>query len=626
MIKDLQELQAREQQYRAALNKPRARVVVCGVAGCVANGSLLVHAEFERLLKEKNLLTTFDLLLKGEEGGIVASKSGCHGFCQKGPLVRIEPSGIVYTRVKPEDVAEIVERTLLKGEPVERLLYHDPATGQASLTEDEVPFYRNQVRVTLATCGRIDPEDLREYIASGGYQAAAKALTEMTPEDLIETIKASGLRGRGGGGFLTGQKWLLTRRSAGKKKYVICNADEGDPGAFMDRSVLEGDPHRVIEGMILAGYAVGADEGYAYVRAEYPLAVTRLRKAIEQARDEGLLGQRILGTDFSFDLHVKEGAGAFVCGEETALMASIEGNRGMPRPRPPYPAESGLWGCPTVINNVETLANVPAIVRNGPEWFRSFGVGESAGTKTFALAGHVVNTGLVEIPMGKPLREVVFEIGGGIRDGRKFKAVQIGGPSGGCLCAEHLDLNLDYESLRKVGAMIGSGGLVVMDDSTCMVEVAKFFMQFAQNESCGKCVPCREGTKQMLALLEKITEGQGTLDDLALLEELALVVRDGSLCGLGKTAPNPVLTTLRYFRDEYLAHIEQKRCPAGACQALKNYRILADKCKGCGLCIRVCPAGAISGEKLQPHVLDPQKCIKCNACISKCRFSAIVAG
>ena len=557
--------------------------------------------------------------------GVGVSISGCHGFCQMGPLVRIEPQGILYVKVKPEDVDEIVEKTLVRGEVVERLLYHDPSTGEPARTEDSIPFYRRQVRVVLANCGRMNPEDIREAIAHGGYQAIARILREMTPEQVIDTVSASGLRGRGGAGFPTGRKWTFARAAVSDKKYVICNGDEGDPGAFMDRSVMEGDPHKVIEGLMIAAYAIGADEGFIYVRAEYPVAVSRLKKAVAQAREHGLLGRNILGSSFSFDITIKEGAGAFVCGEETALISSIEGRRGMPSPRPPYPATSGLFGKPTVINNVETLANLPAIITKGPEWFRSYGTPKSPGTKTFALAGQVANTGLVEIPMGLPLRDLIFDIGGGIRGGRKFKAVQIGGPSGGCLGEEHLDVGLDYESLAKVGAMVGSGGMVVMDDTACMVEVARFFMKFTQSESCGKCVPCREGTRQMLALLTKITKGEGTPEDVDLLRELALAVKDGSLCGLGKTAPNPVLTTLRYFRKEYDAHVVQKRCPAGACQALRAYSIDASKCRGCTLCAKVCPVGAISGERGKPHAIDPEKCIKCGTCAEKCRFGAIRA-
>lgn len=622
MIRTRQDLNALRDQVRHAYQRQRARVLVCAGTGCVANGSLKVIAEFRRLIAERGLLVDVDALMEGKDGMAVVH-SGCHGFCQQGPLVRIEPQGFFYTHVKPEDAAEIVEETLINGRPVERLLYRNPADGSRALTEEAIPFYQKQVRVTLANCGRINPEDIREYIAHDGYQAIANILAGLTPEQVIQTVLDSGLRGRGGGGFPTGKKWQFARAAAGDKKYIICNGDEGDPGAFMDRSVMEGDPHRVIEGMMIAAYAIGADEGYAYVRAEYPLAVARLRKAVEEARREGLLGRNILGSGFSFDVHIREGAGAFVCGEETALIASIEGRRGMPNPRPPYPANKGLWGKPTVINNVETLANLAPIFLNGAEWFRSYGNAGGAGTKTFAVAGHVANTGLVEIPMGRTLREVVFDIGGGIGTGRKFKAVQIGGPSGGCLCEEHLDLPLDYESLKSVGAMVGSGGLIVMDDSTCMVETARYFMRFIQNESCGKCVPCREGTKQMLILLEKIVAGEGTADDLALLEELAHTVQDGSLCNLGKTAPNPVLTTLKYFRHEYEAHVFQKRCPAGACKALKTYSIDPALCKGCTLCARNCPVGAISGERLQPHRIDPEKCIKCDTCRQKCKFGAV---
>lgn len=608
-----------------AMLREKMRILVCAGTGCVANGSLQVYETLREMVREKGLAVNIELAEETGHPGMAVKISGCHGFCQMGPLVRIEPGGTLYCQVKASDVRDIVESHLLNNQLVDRLLYHLPATGQVFRSEEEIPFYRSQNRIALANCGHVDPDDLLDYIAHGGYQALAKVLFEPAPEMIIEEVLKSGLRGRGGGGFPTGRKWQFARQAEGPKKYVICNGDEGDPGAFMDRSVMEGDPHRVLEGMMLAGLAIGSDEGYIYVRAEYPLAVKRLRRAVEEAEKEGLLGEHILGSEFSFKIHIKEGAGAFVCGEETALIASIEGQRGMPRPRPPFPAVSGLWGCPTIINNVETLANIPPIILRGAEWFRQFGTETSPGTKTFALAGQIAHTGLVEVPMGISLREIVFEIGGGLRQGRRFKAVQIGGPSGGCLTEEHLDLPLDYDSLQKVGAMVGSGGLVVMDDDTCMVEVAKFFMGFVQNESCGKCIPCREGTRRMLELLEKITEGKGTEKDLDLLEELALVVKDGSLCGLGKTAPNPVLTTLRHFRAEYQAHVRDKKCPAGVCQAMKVYSIDSDKCKGCGLCLRVCPAEAISGEKKKAHVIEREKCLKCGACIEKCKLQAIAA-
>ncbi|NPV54584.1 MAG: NADH-quinone oxidoreductase subunit NuoF [Firmicutes bacterium] len=555
----------------------------------------------------------------------MTSKSGCHGFCEMGPLVRIEPGGLLYVKVRPEDAEEIVDRTLCKGEVIERLVYHHPGTGEVFQTEGSIPFYRRQKRLALARCGRIDPEDIKDYIAHDGYQAIAKILAGMTPEEVVNEILGSGLRGRGGAGFPTGKKWEFTRIAQGDKKYVVCNGDEGDPGAFMDRSVMEGDPHRVLEGMMVAGYAVGAQEGYIYVRAEYPLAVRRLKKAIADAREWGILGKNILGSGFSFDIKIKEGAGAFVCGEETALLASLEGRRGMPRPKPPFPAVSGLWGKPTVINNVETLANVPGIILNGKDWFRSFGTEGSPGTKTFALTGQVVNTGLIEVPMGCTLREVIFDIGGGIRGGKRFKAAQIGGPSGGCLTEEHLDLPLDFDSLARVGAMVGSGGIVVMDEDTCIVEVARFFMHFTQNESCGKCVPCREGTRRMLEILEKIVAGEATREDVDLLEEIAWAVKDGSLCGLGKTAPNPVLTTLRYFRDEYMAHVVEKMCPARVCQAFKQFYI-DETCKGCGKCARQCPAGAISGEIRKRHSINTQLCVRCGACVTACPFGAVKEG
>jgi NADH-quinone oxidoreductase subunit F len=598
----------------------KKRVLVCAGTGCVANGSLKIYDRLCELVKEQGLAV--EVVAQREEGVDVA-KSGCHGFCEMGPLVRIEPAGILYTKVKLADVEEIVEATLKEDQVVERLLYQHPVTGEHFAKEEEIPFYKRQHRYSLSECGHLDPEDLGEYLAHGGYLALEKALFEMDPQKVADEVLASGLRGRGGGGFPTGRKWQFARNAEGSPKYLVCNGDEGDPGAFMDRSLMEGDPHRLIEGMLLAAYAIGASEGYIYVRAEYPLAVTRLRKALADAEKLGLLGDNILGSDFSFHLKIKEGAGAFVCGEETALMASIEGERGMPRPKPPFPANKGLWGKPTIINNVETYANVPLIIRHGASEFKKLGTEKSPGTKTFALTGQVANTGLIEVPMGTTLREVVFEIGGGLRDGKEFKAVQIGGPSGGCLTPEHLDLPLDFDSLKKAGAMIGSGGMVVMDKNTCIVEVARFFMNFTQNESCGKCVPCREGTKRMLEILERIVAGEGAEEDLDLLEELATVIQESSLCGLGKTAPNPVLTTLRYFKDEYLAHVRDKKCPAGVCKALKTYSIDPELCRGCSKCSRVCPQGAITGKIKEPFVIDEDKCIKCGACLEACPFGAI---
>ena len=592
----------------------RAHILICTGTGCTASGAKDVLAKFDEELKAKKLR---------EEVSLV--ETGCHGFCEGGPLVIIYPEGTFYTRVKPEDVAEIVEEHILKGRIVSRLLFKEPLTAEKVPSYDEIAFYKKQHRLVLRNCGHINPDSIEEYIGADGYEGLAKAILTMTPEQVVEEMKKTGLRGRGGGGFPTGMKWMFCSKSPGPKKYVICNADEGDPGAFMDRSLLEGDPHAILEGMAICAYAIGADEGYIYCRAEYPLAIKRLKQAIAQAEEAGLLGEKILGTDFSFTLHIKEGAGAFVCGEETALMASIEGRRGMPRPRPPFPAVKGLWEKPSNINNVETFANVPYIFRVGAEEYAKLGTEKSKGTKVFALTGKINNTGLAEVPMGITMREIIFEIGGGIMGGKKFKAVQIGGPSGGCIPEKLLDTPIDYDSLIAAGAMMGSGGLVVMDEDTCMVDVAKFFLNFTQSESCGKCTPCREGTKRMLEMLTAITEGKGKDGDIEKLERLAKSIKAGALCALGQTAPNPILSTLRYFRDEYEAHIYDKKCPAGVCTALIGYKI-TDKCVGCGLCKKVCPVDAISGEPKGKHTIDPDKCIKCGACMEKCPFKAIIRG
>lgn len=588
------------------------RILVCAGTGCSSSGALPIV----NILKE-------EIKRQGLENSVSIVATGCQGFCEKGPTLVIEPQDILYTRVKGEDIAEIVAKDVMNGERVERLLLRDQETQEPVGKRSDIRFFSKQHRIVLKNCGVIDPQKIEEYTDREGYKALEKVLKGMSPNEVIEEVKKSGLRGRGGAGFPTGLKWGFCQQTPANKKYVICNADEGDPGAFMDRSVLEGDPHSVIEGMLIGAYAIGADEGYVYCRAEYPLAIKHLGIAIKQAEEAGFLGDNILGSGFSFHLHVFAGAGAFVCGEETALMASIEGKRGMPRVRPPFPAVSGLWGKPTNINNVETWSNIPHIMRHGAEWYAQFGTEKSKGTKIFALTGKVNNTGLVEVPMGTTLREIIFDIGGGIQNGKEFKAVQIGGPSGGCLPTEMLDLSVDYETLTNAGAMVGSGGLVIMDETTCMVDIARFFVNFSQKESCGKCTPCREGNKRMYDILDKISKGEGKEEDLETLENLALTIKETSLCGLGQNAPNPVLATLKYFRHEFEAHIRDHKCPAHVCSALLSYTIDAEKCKKCGLCAKNCPANCIKGDKNTPYVINEAECIKCGTCLDKCKFGAV---
>lgn len=593
----------------------RSQVLICGGTGCTSSGSVKIAKRLQEEI-DKNGLTD----------EVMVVRTGCFGLCALGPIMIVYPEGTFYSMVKEEDIAEIVSEHLLKGRIVTRLVYDETVAENEIKSLKETDFYKKQHRIALRNCGVINPECIDEYIGRNGYEALGKVLKTMTPDDVIQIILDSGLRGRGGGGFPTGKKWQLARNLVkdADQKYVCCNADEGDPGAFMDRSVLEGDPHVVIEAMAIAGYAIGATQGYIYIRAEYPIAVQRLQIAIDQAREYGLLGKNIFDSGFDFDLDIRLGAGAFVCGEETALMTSIEGNRGEPRPRPPFPAESGLFKKPTVLNNVETYANIPQIILNGADWFASMGTEKSKGTKVFALGGKIHNTGLVEVPMGTTLREVIYEIGGGIPNGKAFKAAQTGGPSGGCIPAEHLDIPIDYDNLIAIGSMMGSGGLIVMDEDNCMVDIAKFFLQFTVDESCGKCTPCRIGTKRLYEMLEKITSGNATMEDLDKMEKLCYYIKNNSLCGLGQTAPNPVLSTLRYFKDEYIAHVKDKRCPAGVCQDLLTYKIIDLRCKGCTACARGCPVGAISGTVKHPHSIDTTKCIKCGACMAKCKFGAII--
>ncbi|MBN2693733.1 NADH-quinone oxidoreductase subunit NuoF [bacterium] len=591
----------------------KMHVLICGGTGCVASASDTLLSNFKKVLQEKGL-----------ENDIQVVKTGCFGFCEKGPVVKIVPDNTFYVQVKPEHATEIVEEHIIKGRKVEHLLYIDPETKERISDSKHMDFYKKQMKIATRNCGFINPENIEEYISRDGYDALGKALSEMTPEAVIEEMKTSGMRGRGGGGFPTGLKWQIARSYASDVKYVVCNADEGDPGAFMDRSILEGDPHSVLEAMAICGYAIGAENGLIYIRAEYPLAIHRLKIAIEQARELGFLGKNIFGTNFSFDIELKYGAGAFVCGEETALIHSMEGERGEPTTKPPFPAESGFWGKPTNVNNVETLASIPVILLKGGAWYSSIGTEKSKGTKVFALAGKVNNVGLIEVPMGTSLREIIFNIGGGIKDGKKFKAVQTGGPSGGCLSEKDLDTPIDYDTLIERGSMMGSGGMIVMDEDDCMVSIAKFYLEFTVDESCGKCTPCRIGTKRLQEMLEKITTGKGTMKDLEKMKYLCNVIKDTSLCGLGQSAPNPILSTLENFWDEYVAHVTEQRCPAGQCSALLRYFILPDKCIGCTACARVCPVTCISGKVKEVHLINQDTCIKCGACYSKCRFNAII--
>ncbi len=612
-LQSAEELQQLAKEIAARRDPSKPCVTVCAGTGCSASGAVDVAEAFEKAINEQGLEDQVDL-----------KTTGCHGFCERGPLVVIRPSEIFYQRVSPEDVAEILSETVLDGKVIERLLYEDPTTGEKITREPDVPFYKSQRRLLLAQNGYIDPTSIEDYIALGGYSGLGKALTEMSPEQIIEVILRSGLRGRGGAGFPTGRKWQVCREAPGEPKYIVCNADEGDPGAFQDRSLLEGNPHSVLEGLLIGGYAIGAAEGHVYVRTEYPLALKHIEMAIEQAAEYGLLGDNVLSSDFSLNVSVARGAGAFVCGEESALLASIEGGVGEPTQRPPYPAESGLWGQPTVINNVKTWGSVPLIVRNGAEWFADIGTEHSKGTMIFSLVGKVNNTGLVEVPMGISLKELVYDIGGGILDGKEFKAVQTGGPSGGCIPRELIHLRVDYEQLVEAGAMMGSGGMVVMDEDTCMVDVARYFLAFTAEESCGKCTPCREGTKHMLDILTRLCEGKGREGDVELLEDLGQTVKDGSLCALGGTAPNPVLSTIRYFRDEYDAHVVDKKCPAGVCRELITFSIDLEKCTGCGACDRQCPEQCISGQDKDPRGIDQDKCIQCGVCRDVCRYDSVI--